>query len=601
MKKLIAMLLALAMVCSLAACGSSSDSASDSADTSATTSEAPATTEAGDATEAEATTVSDGEPVYGGTFTTYWSEFTNVYDVSAIDQANFITLYTDTLWGLDWADREELGFKVAYLDINYISGEIAESWEIADDYSSMSVKIHDNIYFADKTAVGVDAQYDIYGGRQLTAADVKYSYDRVLGLDGVELVKMEMTDWQTDLSMIDSIEVVDDYNLIFHFNTNTELAVQNFMCKMLGICGPEWDELTQEQQLDWHYGGSTGPFILTDYVNDNTMTFVANPNYWNVDEDGNALPYLGTLKLVHMTDSATMLSSFIAGNLDALVANNALIDTDEASQIVSMDGVVTYSYSSDAPAVALKQGDNPVEALTDLNVRMAMQYAIDLDAISTFMGYSYDSVEDMQIPFFSSGSSLGNLSALSQDVIDSYTTYDPDLAKQMLTDAGYGDGFEFDVYIYQAQPVQAFQLAAEYLASVGITMNITVCQTPSDMSIHGNDRTDPACQYGSVGTDKPSFITYGIPSDGMMNTIWQPAEDFDALVEDFNNATTLDEQIAAADALDEAYLAAHYNLIVAHGQQFNTYVNGRVGGYNGELWTNYYFASDIMARIWVTD
>jgi hypothetical protein len=87
----------------------------------------------------------------------------------------------------------------------------------------------------------------------------------------------------------------------------------------------------------------------------------------------------------------------------------------------------------------------------------------------------------------------------------------------------------------------------------------------------------------------------------MMNTIWQPAEDFDALVEDFNNATTLDEQIAAADALDEAYLAAHYNLIVAHGQQFNTYVNGRVGGYNGELWTNYYFASDIMARIWVTD
>ncbi len=49
-------------------------------------------------------------------------------------------------------------------------------------------------------------KYDIYGGRALTAADVKYSYDRVLGLDGVEKVVMDQTDWAGSLYMIDSVE-----------------------------------------------------------------------------------------------------------------------------------------------------------------------------------------------------------------------------------------------------------------------------------------------------------------------------------------------------------------------------------------------------------
>ena len=133
------------------------------------------------------------------------------------------------------------------------------------------------------------------------------------------------------------------------------------MITVLNICGPEWDQLTDEQKTDYHYAGGTGAFILTDYVSDNTMTFVANPNYWEKDADGNQLPYLGTIKLVHMSDTATMLSSFIGGDLQALMANNILIDRDQASQL--KDGTYTkYTYSNDCPAVCIKLGDNPVPA-----------------------------------------------------------------------------------------------------------------------------------------------------------------------------------------------------------------------------------------------
>lgn len=591
-KRWLALVLAMAMALSLVACGSGSSSAPAASGEAAAS--APAAS-AGDSSEAAAP-VEEGEPVYGGTFTTYWSEYYNEFDASANDNRNFIDLYCNSLWALD--AEKATSELCETLTVDDITGSLAESWEIAPDFTSLTVTLRQGVTFADKTAVGIDAQYDVYGGRALVASDVKYSYDRVLGLDGVEKVVMDQTDWPGALYMLDSVEAPDDQTVIFHFNTNNELQVQNFMCVMLNICGPEWDTLSDEQKTDWHYAGGTGAFILTDYVNDNTMTFEANPNYWETDSEGRQLPYLGTVKLVHMSDTATMLSSFIGGELQALLANNVLIDADQASQLPA--GTYTaYTYGNDCPAVCIKLGDNPVPALADLNVRTAMQYAIDSDAISQFKGYTYETEEDKNISLFYKGLDISNPEALSDELVASYTTYDPELAKQMLEEAGYGDGFEFDVYLFQAQPIDSFQLAAEYLAEVGITMNINVCSTPPEMTAHGADRTDPASMYGSVGTSRVSSISAVIRSDGPMNNVFQDNAEIDELCDAFANATTKEEQIEAANQLNAAYLAQHYYLITSYAQTWNSYVASNVHGFNGARWTLCYNAGEILSHMWV--
>jgi peptide/nickel transport system substrate-binding protein len=595
-KRWSALVLAMAMIASLSACGGgSSDSTAtdgDSATTPATESSSAETPSGEGATEA----ASSGDITYGGTFTTYWSEFYNEFDASANDNRNFIDLYCNSLWALDAENAtSEL---CETLTVDDIQGSVAKSWEVSDDYTTLTVTIRDDVYFADKTAVGIDAQYDVYGGRQLVASDVKYSYDRVMGLDGVEQVVMDQTDWGGSLYMLDSVEAPDDTTVIFHFNTDNELQVDNFMCVMLNLCGPEWDTLSDDQKTDWRYAGGTGAFILTDYVNDNTMTFVANPNYWETDSEGNQLPYLGTIKLVHMTDTATMLSAFISGELQALLANNVLIDADQASTLPA--GTYTsYTYGSDCPAVCIKLGDNPVPALADLNVRIAMQYAIDSDAISAYKGYTYATEADKNVNLFYKGLSIADTSALSDELIASYTTYDPDLAKQMLADAGYADGFSFDVYLYQAQPIDSFQLAAEYLAAVGITMNINVCSTPPEMTAHGADRTDPASMYGSVGTSRVSSISAVVRSDGPMNNVFQDDAEIDTLCDAFANATTADEQKEAAAQLNAAYLAQHYYLITSYAQEWESYISNSVHGFNGARWTLCYNAGEIMSHMWV--
>ena len=595
LKRATALLMASVMVASLAACGGSNGSGDSTASGNASS----------DATVTKGHTETS-TAVEGGTLTTYWSEFYNEFDPSVNDNRNFVTFYTDMLWNVDWdLDRSEYGFTSGYLNSDYISGQIAKSWEIADDNSSMTVTIRDDVTFQDKTAVGIDEEYDVYGGRALTAEDVKYTYDRLLGLDGVEQVTMDQTDWPNALYMLDSVEVVDDLTVQFNFNTTDEVSINDFMCAMVSICGPEWDELTEEQKADWHYAAGTGPFILTDYVNDNTMTFTKNPNYWDTDADGNALPYLDEIKLVHMTDSATMLSSFISGELDILAANNVLIDSDQETQLASSmtedEDYYVVSYVGDSPAVCLKLGNNPVEALESLEVRTAMQYAIDLDAISEYKGYTYANDEEKSISIFAYGLPQSDITTWDDDLLDSYLTYDPDKAKEMLEEAGYGDGFEFDVYLYQAQPIDSFNLAAEYLAEVGITMNINVCSTPPEMTSHGADADDSASMYGSVGTDKIGNISALFRSDGIMNNVHQTNDELDALVDAFTNSATLEEQIENAKAFDAAYQAQHYNLMVSYAQRWSCYYNTRVHGLQGELVTKNYWAGYMFARTWVED
>ena len=542
------------------------------------------------------------EPVQGGTLKTYWSEFYNEFDPSVNDNRNFVTFYTDMLWNVDWeGDRSDYNYDSSYLDGDHVAGQIAESWEAAEDFSSLTVKIREDVTFQDKTSVGIDPQYDVYGGRGVTAADIKYTYDRILGFEGMEPVRMDQTDWPTNLGMVESVEVIDDYTVKFNFNTTNELAISQFMSTLVSICGPEWDELTPEQKTDWHYAAGTGPFILTNYVNDNTMTFVKNPGYWATDAAGNQLPYLDEIQLVHMSDPATILSAFISGEIDIIAANNMLIDADQASTIPA-DMYYSVSYTGDSPAVCIKIGNNPVPALANARVREALQYAIPLDDISAYKGYVYgDDVSEKAISLFLPVLPLSDISGWPEELVASYTTFDPEYTKQVLEEEGFGDGFSFDVYLFQAMPIDSFQVAAEYLAQVGVTMNIIVCSTPPEMASHGGDADDPASMYGSAGTARVSAVPMQIRSDGFMNNNHQHDDEIDALCDAFTAATTLEEQIEAAKALDQAFMAGHYLLLVSYGQQWTCYYNNRVQGLHGERPTENYWGGFMFARTWVTE
>ena len=271
MKKLAALILALCMLLSLAACGSSDAGNTTSSAGSATSQEGTGS----DAAEPVVTNTS--EPTYGGSMTMLYGDSLMQYFDPAMADNRTYGLWLESLWTIDWGAEDPDSYQSNYITYDKCSGQIADTWEIAEDFSSITVTIRDDVYFQDKSAVGL-GDYDIFGARQLTAEDVAYSYRRLLGIDGVTATQNAEIPWEIQLPGIEKIEVLDDLTLTFYFTDPSEVTVNSFMINTVNITGPEWDELTAEQMADWHYACGTGPYILTGFELDSSMDFVKSEN-----------------------------------------------------------------------------------------------------------------------------------------------------------------------------------------------------------------------------------------------------------------------------------------------------------------------------------
>ena len=605
MKRFLAAVLAVAMLLSLAACGSSS-SDDDTTETTDTTEETTETTEsteteeeAEDETEAEETSSDESEPVYGGTLTIQFDSFNTVFD-PAMGEAYCYDLWYESLWCMDWSldDPDTYDFSENVYTMDYAQGQIAESWEWDAEAMTLTVTIRDDIYFQDKTSVGMD-EYDIYGGRNLTAEDVKYSYDRVTGLgsgfDEDTLVYID-SDWASKLSMLDYIEVTDTYTLVFYLNTDSETKLSDLITCDIDIIGPEWDELTDDQKSDWHYACGTGPYILTDFVADNHYTFVRNDNYYDYDEryPENQLPYLDGIVLQSYSDTTSAISAFIAGDLDYINSDTDLSDSERSQIIDNVLDCDVQTFTSYAEAMNLKITFEPFDSL---EVRQAMQLAINLEEVATaYYGYDELTLADLW------SSALSDFSTEWSDELIAEYTYDPEAAIALLEEAGYADGFEFTVAVSGMGNLEVFQLAKSYLAEVGITMNIETLSDMLELMTLQSDEDDERAYNDWIGnvTSVADFYQSYKADRFDWGNYFDGTEIYD-LVDTLYNAASMEEQNEAAIVVNEYFLTQHWTIALSGRTEAYAYVSSELGGLeNGELLNAGMFMGTITARIWNT-
>ncbi len=582
-KRVISMLLSLSMVLALAACGGG-DTQTNTPATSAPSGETSA--------PAEVSTPASTEPQYGGNLTVYFQEFYNDYDPSVADMRNYC-LWFEPLFAMDWTreDSSEV-FTSEYMTMEWMTGQIADSYTFEN--GDLTVKLREDVCFQDK---------EPYHGRQCVAEDVKWSYDRLLGTgSGFDTPYECMQPWAALLNMVESIDTDGDYTVIFHFNTESELALNTFMTTQVNIAGHEWDELTAEQKADWHYAAGTGPYILDEYVPDSYMKFVKNENYYDYDEryPENKLPYLDSITCQIIADSTSTQTQFMAGNLDFIAWGGNVLTKTEAElleETMSPDDYARYDFISAPPGVGLKL-THP--ALADLRVRKALQMAVNSEEIyKEYFGYTD---KELNMPgLFALNTQFSSVDNWSQELTDSYTKYDPEGAKALLAEAGYADGFSFDVVIFGALDADLFTLVASYLQQVGVTMNLSVATSPMEMQQLGKDLTNQISIFVSGGQSRLSAVKAYFTPDGSENSTAIDDPEFTAMVDAFNNATTMEEAERIGLEMDEYWAEQHWCLYLGGAEIISTFVSGRVGGYTGErLWKNWN-ANQILPRIWVTD
>ena len=202
----------------------------------------------------------------------------------------------------------------------------------------------------------------------------------------------------------------------------------------------------------------SGPYELDAKatVVGSSYVFTANPNYWDKPEQ-----HYSKIVMNVYTTATTVLDAIEGGQVNA--ANT--FDDTTIPQIKDA-GFTVYPLQLNWAGLSLVDRSGTMsKPLGNLKVRQAINYAFNRTALLNDMSDGYGSVTTQVFPTNSPG---------YESSLNSYYSFDPAKAKQLLAEAGYPHGFTLDMpTITVAFGEAAYALIQAELANIGIKVNYT--------------------------------------------------------------------------------------------------------------------------------
>jgi peptide/nickel transport system substrate-binding protein len=198
-----------------------------------------------------------------------------------------------------------------------------------------------------------------HSGKQMTADDVKFTYDTLLMPEYGAI-------WRSAVSsVLDSITAQDANTVVFKLNKPFE----PFLTKLALI--PIVNSEQSKDQLNQQPDG-TGPFKFVAYQQGSLMQMAGNDAYYAAD----LKPKIGELSIYVVPENATRYANLANG-----ITHLAPEPTFNDIELLKGKGVVINSVRSPASTygyINLKRADGP---MTDKNLRRALAFAMDRSAI----------------------------------------------------------------------------------------------------------------------------------------------------------------------------------------------------------------------------
>lgn len=384
MKKLVSLLLCVALVLGcLAGCGSKTTTTEPAA-TSTTTAPATTTTTTVPVQETTATVAEAGT----GNVTKEKLVIAMNGDVSALDP---MKCWQVAAYHVYWTVYERL------IKYNYETGEyepeLAESWSVSDDGMVYTFNLRQGVKWHD--------------GSDFVAEDVKYTIER-----GIE-------EGTGNYPGVDYVEVVDDHTVNVHMTAPDSV----FMDKQwTGDCcvikKDSGDQLSKDPL-------GTGPFKFVEWVSGDHITLEAFDDYWGEQS--------GTKEIVLqiIPEANSRLVALQAGDVDV-----ASIDATAIDYVVNDDNLELLTNTSISVNYLGFNCTN--EYFSNPLVRKAFCYAIDRDALVEVQLEGQGMVQKSLV-------AQGKMGFF--DDYDFEYEYDPEKAKELMVEAGYPDGFDIELTI----------------------------------------------------------------------------------------------------------------------------------------------------------
>jgi peptide/nickel transport system substrate-binding protein len=458
------------------------------------------------------------------------AQFTNTFDVSKskgdCDQLPMAFIY-DNLLTLNRANNE-------------LQPSLADSWTVeGTDKRTITLKLHPGVKFTDGTPVDADA--------------VK---------KGLE--KNNTNDQLTSLDSIKTIDVVDPSTVRLNLkdDQSTPLLYALASSRDGMIMSPKSFATAGTKPV------GSGPFEFESFEPGKEIRLKKNPDYWRkgvYDFPGIAFTQVGT--------GPPAVTALRANNVDMIRFEPESYDTLKSDSDVDVVVQPTAAYLQLQFRIKYKD-PNKKSPFENKLVRQAVRYAINTAEINKLVQHDLGKIANQSLPSDSPG--------YNPDVANEYP-YNPDKAKELLKEAGYPNGFTFEMAIPGPgikNMADQGQLIQDQLKKVGITAKIKPIPGSDIASTYYIGQEGDAFAAERLRSTFYPGQYYDQWGKFQFVAIWNGAEraDIDDLAlraqaaEDANVTADLTKQ-AAKIAVDEAL-----EVPIAFAPQFLAYSKARVGG-----------------------
>lgn len=282
-------------------------------------------------------------------------------------------------------------------DTNEIEPWLAESWEQIDD-STLRVKLREGVLWQD--------------GTELTTEDVLYTIQR-----GVQSVSKEYCWGAIDA---ENCEIIDKYTI----DIRTFGAYPALLSMMVDngwlIVNKNYFESNDYDYVIRNPMG-TGPWTFSEWIAGDSISFVRNEDYWGEK------PYFGNLVIRTIADDTTRSLALETGEVDYVIG----IQNSQIEYLQNTDVCDVYLFPGMTLEYVVVNGAH--EELSDVRVRQALRYAIDLDNMVSLAYGATATPAD------------GIVTSANQFYVECpeelQYTYDLEKAKELMAEAGYENGF----------------------------------------------------------------------------------------------------------------------------------------------------------------
>jgi len=315
---------------------------------------------------------------------------------------------------------------------------LAESWEQIDP-TTTRFHMRDGVTF--------------HSGNALTAADVDWTFDRL----------KESPDFKGVFSVFTDVKVIDDYTfdlitsepypLVLHTATYIFPMDSAFYTGTTDDGKDKAELVKHGDSFASRNVSGTGPYVVSEREQGVKVVFDRFDGYWDTASKGN----VDQIVLTPIKEDPTRVAALLAGDVDFIApvppTDLARVDENEGTDLITMAGtrIITFQMNQER-----------VEAFKDARVRKAIDYAVNNAGIVDRIMRGFGTVGAQASP----AGYLGHDAALTP-------RFDVEMAKSLMADAGYADGFEITMMAPNNRYVNDDKIA-QAVASMLSKINIKV-------------------------------------------------------------------------------------------------------------------------------